>query len=71
MAQDRIPKGGKNVKRGVMRRAHTVAMRPVRVKRSRKRHLDNAKRSCGAYFAEQLAKEYARNPNPGRKAGNK
>jgi hypothetical protein len=69
--QDRVPKGGKNVARGNRHRNHTKAMRPVRITRSRKRHLKNAKRSCGVYFAEQLAKEYARNSNPGHKAGNK
>ena len=67
MAQDRVPKGGKNVKRGVMHRAQTQAMRPVHVKRARERHLKNARRSCGVYFRDQLAKEYARNPVPDKK----
>jgi hypothetical protein len=67
VTQDRIPKGGKNVKRGVIHRVQTAAMRPVRVKRSRNRHLKNARRSCGAKFAEQLAREYARNLVPTQK----
>jgi len=71
MPQERIPKGGRNVARGVRHRTHTAAMKPVHISRARARHLKNARRSCGVYFADQLAKMYARNYSPGHKAGKK
>jgi hypothetical protein len=56
----RVPKGGKNVERGVRLRARTISMRPHHIKRSRERHLKNALRSCGEKFAEQLRVHYAK-----------
>lgn len=58
--QQKVPKGGKNVARGVRHRAHTQSMRPVHIQRARERHIKNALRSCGKAFAENLRLHYAK-----------
>ena len=59
-AQQKLPKGGRNIQRGNRLRNHTIAMRPRHIQNARDHHLKNAIRSCGLKFAEQLRLKYAR-----------
>jgi len=59
-AQQKLPKGGRNIERGNRQRNHTLSMRPRHIQNARDRHLKNAIRSCGLKFAEQLRLHYAR-----------
>jgi len=69
--QQKVPKGGKNVARGVRTRAYQLAQRPHHIAHSRMVHEHNALHCCGAKFAAELHKQYVLNSNPGKKHGKK
>jgi hypothetical protein len=52
-------------------KGRNTACRQEKINTARKRHIAHARRSCGKYFALQLEKAYAKNPNPGTKCGKK
>ena len=57
----------KNLQRSARERARNLAARPEKIKNARKRHLKNARQSCGEAFADSLKKYYDANPDPGKK----
>ena len=59
----------KNMTRSGRERARNSASRRSKINNARKRHVANAKRSCGVYFSQQLEKQYQKNPEPGIKCG--
>jgi len=61
----------KKLQRSARNKGRNAAMRPIRIKRARARHLKNARQSCGQAFAERLELHYAAHPAEMRHQGRK
>ena len=59
----------KNLMRSAREKPKNSSTRKSKINHARQNHIRNAKSSCGAYFALQLEKSYAKNPDPGTKVG--
>lgn len=71
MAQNQKVGKNKNMTRSGREKSRNSASRPSKINNARKRHIVNAKRSCGVYFSQQLEKYYQKNPVTGIKCGRK